>query len=91
MQLGRDSVRTLINQGKLGFILIGKRIKIPLLEIEKMLLNETQRQLIPLFEPEASDYDLKRFISRKKPYKAPRRGAEIFDEIMETCNDGNCN
>ena len=41
MQLGRNTLRLLISEGKIGVIYVGSRIKIPYVELRNFITNNT--------------------------------------------------
>lgn len=85
LRLGRDTVKSLINQGKIGVLQIGKRSRIPLAEIEKFISTETQKIVSVKEEPLISKRDLDMFLGVKKKSSTPRHGAEIWAELVGEC------
>jgi excisionase family DNA binding protein len=82
MSIGRDALKTLIGQGRIGTLKIGKRNKIPLNELETFIKNETLKQTITIHDSIISDRDLDKFFIGRKRKNNVKNGSDILNELM---------
>jgi len=64
--IGKDNVYSMLRAGQLGFIEIGKRKKIPVLEIQNYIIRQTQYQIAPIKINGFEDAFIKKIIHTSK-------------------------
>ena len=82
--VGRDTLNSLIAQGKIGVIKILKRNKISYNELDHFLQENTVRE-IQSPAPEFTDKDVKSFISNRNDKKGKNLDS-IFDKMIKEMN-----
>jgi|GEM_PF-2649622 excisionase family DNA binding protein len=84
LKISQDSLKKLIDQGRIGTLNLGKRRKIPEPEIIKFLEENTIREIKVETTHEANNVDIERFFynNRNLPLKRPN-GVDIFNNLMK--------
>lgn len=83
MSIGRDSLRALIAEGKIGYIMIGESKKIPHHELVRFQNENTIHKMEPKQRSTLSERDLNKvFKITSKPKTNSLNGEGILEKIM---------
>ncbi len=90
MGIGRDSLRELISQGKIGYIVVGKSKRISYQELIRFQLDNTIRKMMPTeinknFKPDMIKQNKLKDCSKRRRFESK----ELLDEILRSKNNGN--
>jgi excisionase family DNA binding protein len=90
MGIGRDSLRELISQGKIGYIVVGKSKRISYQELIRFQLDNTIRKMMPTeinknFKPDMIKQNKLNDCSKRRRFESK----ELLDEILRSKNNGN--
>jgi excisionase family DNA binding protein len=90
MGIGRDSLRKLIYQGKIGYISIGKSKRIPHQELVRFQTDNTLRKIEPTTtNTENNSHFIKQINSKVHTGKSNFNSRELMDKILRSDNNGN--
>jgi excisionase family DNA binding protein len=90
MGIGRDSLRKLISQGKIGYISIGKSKRIPHRELIRFQTDNTLRKIEPTTtNTESNSHFIKQINSKVHTRKSNFNSKELMDKILRSDNNGN--
>ena len=81
LQIGKDTLHSLINEGKIGVILVGKRKKIPYMEIvrfQKESIITGVKDVTPII----SDIEIRQILNSPFRRKKSLRGEEILNKLI---------
>jgi excisionase family DNA binding protein len=81
--LGRDTVKRLIAEGKIGYIEIGKSKKIPYQELVRFQSENLKRNPMRASEPLMSKAEIDQFLYGNRPKPTSLGGEEILARIMK--------
>jgi excisionase family DNA binding protein len=84
MSIGRDSLRDLIAEGKIGYITVGNSKKIPYQELLRFQMENTIHKVEPKDEKIFSEQDFNKFLYKPGKQKTgSMNGKEILEKIMK--------
>ena len=90
MGIGRDSLRTLISAGRIGYISIGKSKRIPHQELVRFQTDNTLRKIKPTTTNTGNNSDIIKQINSKVSTGKPNfNSKELLDKILRSNNNGN--
>jgi len=90
MKIGRDSLRTLISQGKIGYIFVGKSKRIPHQELVRFQTDNTLRKIEPTTTNTGNNSDILKQINSKIGEGKPNfNSKELLDKILRRDINGN--
>ena len=90
MAIGRDTLRSLLADGKIGFILVGRSKKIPYQELIRFQTESLVRQKQTQTNPTLSNAEINNLITRsvRRP-KSNIDSKQILKDIIRNDNNGN--
>ena len=90
MDIGRDTLRSLLADGKIGFILVGRSKKIPYQELIRFQTESLVRQKQTQTNPTLSNAEINNLITRsvRRP-KSNIDSKQILKDIIRNVNNGN--
>ena len=84
MSIGRDSLRALIADGKIGYITVGNSKKISYQELLRFQRENTIHKVEPKDEKIFSEHDFNKFLNKPGKQKSGSiNGGEILNRIMK--------
>jgi len=83
LSLWKDTLYRLVADGKIGFIEIGKRKKIPYNELVRFQTESIQRVPAPNRERTMSNNEIEKFFNVNRAGKSSLNGKEILSAIMK--------
>lgn len=90
LSIGRDSLRKLVAEGRLGFILVGSSKRIPYQELVRFQTECTVRRVEPSPLSRLSKPDIKKMFARRGSTKSSVfDGRGVLDNIIRNSRDGN--
>ena len=89
MGIGRDSLRTLISVGRIGYISIGNSKRIPHQELVRFQSENTVRDIEPVKNKLVSDQDLQKMFKTKDHKAKPTFDSkQLLKKIIRNDNNG---
>jgi excisionase family DNA binding protein len=82
LSLGKDAVYKLVADGKIGYVEIGKRKKIPYSELVRFQTENVIRQPEVKKEPVMSKREIEKFFNLNNTRKPELNGKEILELII---------
>ena len=90
MGIGRDSLRTLISEGRIGYISVGKSKRIPHQELVRFQIDNTLRKIEPTTTNTKNNTDIIKKINSKVSTGKPNFNSKgLLDNILRSDNNGN--
>lgn len=90
MCIGRDTLRKLISEGQIGFILVGNSKRISYQELVRFQSEKTMYKVEPIRSDKFSDHDLGKMFSKKKASNVSKLNSkELLEEIIRRDLNGN--
>lgn len=90
MCIGRDTLRKLISEGQIGFILVGNSKRISYQELVRFQSEKTIYKVEPIISAKFSDHDLGKMFGKRKPTSISKlKSKELLEEIIRKDNNGN--
>ena len=90
MGIGRDTLRSLISEGKIGYMLVGRSKRIAHQELIRFQSENTLREIEPVKSKLISDPDLeKMFSSKNQKVKPSFDSRQLLKKIIRNDNNGN--
>jgi excisionase family DNA binding protein len=90
MGIGRDTLRSLLSEGRIGYILVGRSKRIAHQELIRFQSESTVRETEPVKSKLVSDQDLKKMFDSKnlKKVKPTFDSKQLLKKIMRNDNNG---
>lgn len=89
MGIGRDNLRSLISQGLIGYILLGKSKRIPHQELVRFQKENTIRKVEPISSSKNNFEFIKETKSKIDQRKSNFKSKELLDNILRSNKNGN--
>ena len=90
MGIGRDTLRSLLSEGRIGYILVGRSKRIAHQELIRFQSESTVRETEPVKSKLVSDQDLKKMFDSKnlKKVKPTFDSKQLLKKIIRNNNNG---
>ena len=90
MGIGRDTLRSLLSEGRIGYILVGNSKRIAHQELVRFQSENTIREVEPVQSKSVSNQDLqKMFKSKNQKLKPTFDSKQLLKKIIRSDNNGN--
>ena len=90
MSIGRDSLRNLLSEGRIGYILVGNSKRIAHQELIRFQSENTIRDVEPVPSKSVSNQDLQKMFKRKEHNVKPTfESKQLLKNIIRNDNNGN--
>jgi len=90
MGIGRDTLRSLLSEGRIGYILVGNSKRIAHQELIRFQSENTIREVAPVQSKSVSNQDLQKMFKRKEHKVKPTFDSkQLLKKIIRNDNNGN--
>ncbi len=90
MGIGRDTLRRLLTEGRIGYILVGNSKRIAHQELVRFQSENTIREVAPVQSKSVSNQDLQKMFKRKDHKAKPTCDSkQLLKKIIRNDNNGN--
>jgi excisionase family DNA binding protein len=90
MCIGRDTLRKLMSEGQIGYILVGNSKRISYQELVRFQSEKTLYKVEPIISNKFSGNDLGKMFRKRKPTSISKLNSkELLEEIIRRDNNGN--
>ena len=90
MSIGRDTLRSLLSEGRIGYILVGNSKRIAHQELVRFQLENTIREVEPVQSKSVSNQDLQKMFKCKEHKAKPTCDSkQLLKKIIRNDDNGN--